>query len=156
MSPLKQYTRSRIVSINGNQIIASVCSTLILAYPIGVLSMMMGTHFMDIVLLSYILDACLDFGIFAVLHSLSHKDQIHRFIPSRALRRDLIRLQVHRIILAIIFFGVATSSHYWLLMQGYAGGKAFVISYLGSLVFTRIIHTLYGLKSGLFEPLSLK
>jgi hypothetical protein len=46
---------------------------------------------------------------------------------------------------------MAAPFHYALLNQGLGGVAAISISYFGTLAATRLVHTVIGLKTGLFE-----
>jgi len=142
---ISKYKKYRIIHINVNIIIASVVSILLAAYPVY-LTEMFTNDLILIAVISFLIDGIIDFGIFSFLHLL-----VSFHLPKWMLVKDLIQIQGHRIILSIVYFFVAVCSHIFLMMHGFERVFAFLLSYIFALIVTRTIHTVYGLKSGLFN-----
>ncbi len=144
--------KKRIININFNIFLASAVATLLAAYPVMVVSRM--NHSIAFILLSaFFIDALIDGLLFWGLHWYANyrNSQLQLFF------RDYGLLQGHRVFLAFLFFILATSTDYSLMVLfGFERAASFIFSYLTALIITRIVHTIYGLKTGLFEEKQLK
>jgi len=106
-----------------------------------------------IVLLSFFIDAIIDVFVFISLHLYVHKHHFDRMKPSKKILEDIFKIQGQRIILSGIYFIIAGGLHFLFLILGLERTIAFLISYLFALIITRSVHTIYGLKVGLFKPI---
>lgn len=145
------YFNSRIVNINLNILLAGFVSIACAGIIINLTAPYIeGARL--IVLFSFIVDACFDFGTFALLHTLVHKKSKPKpRRKKRALLKDIANIQGHRIVLSVVFSIIAIGGHLLLMRHGVDRTHAFVISYGVALVLVRILHTWYGIKSGLFD-----
>ncbi len=149
---LSKYRRNRLVNINTNVVIASVLGTALAAFPVHLTKMITHSE-LAIVAISFFIDGIFDVVIFMGLHILIHKEHIKGLKPSRAIIDDLLKIQSQRVVLSVIYLVFAIGGHYILLIFGVERTIAFIASYLGALVVSRSVHTLYGLKTGLFEKI---
>lgn len=137
--------KKRIVNINFNITLASLIATLLAAYPV----MLFASHgSMTFMLLSaFMIDAILDGAIFTILHKIANNHKNHKqFIL------DTGKIQFQRVILSIIFFVVAITLDYSLMHYlQFQRASSFLMSYTLALIVTRSMHTIYGLKTGLFK-----
>ncbi len=143
------YNKKRIIHINGNIIIASVVSTLIVALIIESAKSIM-VSMSAVVGVTAVLDMILDAGIFFTLHYLSSNyGKAH--IRNYFLAKDVVRIHGHRIFLSPLFYFIAVSTQSGLLMMHAGYGTSVIWAYLIALVITRYVHTVYGIKTGLFK-----
>ena len=75
MNLFEIYKKKRIVNINVNIIIASLASIFLALYPVY-LTKMIADSPRAIALISFGIDALIDFGIFIILHGFLNKKQI--------------------------------------------------------------------------------
>ncbi len=149
--PIK-YRNNRAININANIIISSVCATLIASYPVHLTKLLTDSIGM-IVMLSFLFDTTTDFFIFSGLHIITHKHHVKRFRLSKTITKDIYKIQVQRVFLAMLFFVIAASIQYNLLTAGIGRVPSFLAAYLTALIVARSVHTFYGYKTGLFDPI---
>lgn len=147
---MRKYLRKRIITINLSIILASLISILIAAYPVYLTKMFTNNEII-IVLFSFFIDAIIDFFIFFIFHLTFHVHLKNEKNFFNYFLKDTGKIQIQRIFLSIFFFIFSVGGHYSLLMFGFERTISFIISYLFALVLTRIIHTIYGIKTGLFK-----
>lgn len=152
---IKLYWSSRLVHINVNAIIAGILSILI-ATQFVYLTRHLTDHPFVIALLSYLFDGIIDFVIFAILHGIIYHSRVRRLSHAQTLASDLTLLQSHRLLLSVVTFSVSVGLHWALMHVGIERVSAFILAYAIGLVITRAVHTWYGLRIGLFEPLKFK
>lgn len=146
-----QYINSRIVHINVNIVLAGFFSMLIAA-PIIHLTTLYFHGDRTIALFSFLVDALLDFSAFSILHTfVSKKASPNHKLKRRHLFKDIAEIQGHRIVLSVVFAILAVGGHLFLMSKGLERTHAFFISYGIAIILVRIIHTWYGIKSGLFD-----
>jgi len=85
------------------------------------------------------------------LHGFVNNKKLRKASKIRIFANDILIIQKQRIVLTGIFFIFATGGHFILINLGILKTPAYIISYISSIFITRIIHTLYGLKTGLFD-----
>jgi hypothetical protein len=153
VSPLRRawalYQGRRVVHINVNIVLAGVVS---LALTSGVLALsrawIEGAAWVAVG--TAVVDGVFDVAVFALLHWLASR-RGWRFDAGRgSIVRDTARLQLHRFVLAPVFYLVSLGGHAGLMSSGLDRVPAAWIAYLGALLLTRTIHTVYGLRTGLF------
>jgi len=140
-----KYSSSRLVNINVNIIIASVLSIFISSFPVYFLKMI-TEEMVLIALFSFLIDSIIDISVFAFLHFLVNLKH-SKFLVAM----DFALIQGHRFVLAILYFFVAVGMHLLLMYLGVDNVFSFIASYFFALVVTRVTHTIYGLRTGLFE-----
>lgn len=141
-----RHYKKRIVNINSNIIIASLTSIFLAAYPVSLTKTFIDSM-VGLLLSAFLIDAIIDLGIFGTLHYVSNYTKKNR----KKFGRDLFTIQIHRAILSIIFFLIAVGLDFVLMVNGIERTASFVISYTIALIITRSIHTIYGLRKGIFK-----
>ena len=144
----KRYHRHRFYHINGNILAASLLSTGLTALLIEFLTswtLWIGI----IVVLTAVVDAIFDVLLYALFsyYSASHSGNVRMF----SFLHDLTRVQGHRIFLAPLYYACAVLLQSSFLMMGTRRSFSVLFAYLLALLFTRLLHTLYGLRTGLFD-----
>lgn len=146
-----RHYQKRIVNINLNILIASLAATIIAVYPVEFIAKHLNSM-SAIVLSAFIIDAGADFIVFVFLHRFAYKCN-----GKGCWIKDLTKIQGQRVILAILFFIISTSSDYIIMeLTNVSRGSSFLIAYTFALIVTRITHTIYGLKTGLFKENNIK
>ena len=159
------YQRKRVVNINVNVFLAGILSIAIAKYPIMLLSDVIGhEHKLKLSILAYVIDTTIDVLLYFGLHWIANHwrplkethivDKLTTPADSRTKNFlvDVGKVQAERIALVPIFAAIAISGM-WAL-QHFAELKpnwAFVIAFIVAMIITRIIHTVWGLKSGTFK-----
>lgn len=151
----KLYRENRLWNINGNIVIAGLLGTSLAVYPVYLTNQIVMSNFLAVIL-SFFIDAGLDFIIFVCLHLFVHRQHFKKYKPSKELVRDTYRIQMQRVYLSFIYFFIAVGGHYLLIENGLGRATAFFVSYIFALFLTRTIHTIHGKKKGLFEPIKSK
>ncbi len=163
----KLYQRKRVININVNIFLAGLIAIAIAKYPISVLSAMIGhEHKLVISVFSYALDTVIDVFVYFGLHWIANQwrpmkrldpepDQAdtdaHEPKPKKFLM-DAGKVQAERFALVPIFAVLATGGMWWLQRQYHVEpGWAFVIAFVFAMLVTRVIHTVWGYRSGTFR-----
>ena len=148
------YRTHRLIHINVNAVIAGIISIL-LSIPLVHLTTFITHNKFLIALLAYGIDGAIDSAIFATLHLILYSRGLRKFNLAKTLGKDLLLLQTHRTILALGTLSISFVLHLILLYFGMGRSLSFIIAYSVGLISTRIIHSIYGLRTGLFKPISL-
>ena len=159
------YQRKRVININVNVFLAGILSIALAKYPIMVLSGMIGhEHKLAISIMAYVIDTLIDVSLYFGLHWIANHwrplkethlvDKLTTPAESRTKNFlvDVGKVQAERIALVPIFAAIAISGM-WAL-QHFAEFKpnwAFVIAFIVAMIITRVIHTVWGLRSGTFK-----
>ena len=153
------YQRKRVININANIFITGLFSIVISIYPVKLLSGMIGhEHELLISVLAYIIDTTIDVFIYFGFHWLANhwkpfEDKPESSSSSKTMDflRDAGRVQFERFVLAPLFALLSISAT-WALQQfaDMDPGWAFALAFIVAMCITRIIHTIWGYKSGLF------
>ncbi|MBL4698258.1 MAG: hypothetical protein JKX70_05430 [Phycisphaerales bacterium] len=153
------YQRKRVININANIFITGLISIAISIYPVKLLSGMIGhEHELLISVLAYIIDTTIDVFIYFGFHWIANhwkpfEDKSENSSSSKAMDflRDAGRVQFERFVLAPLFAFLSISAT-WALQQfaDMDPGWAFALAFIVSMCITRIIHTIWGYRSGLF------
>jgi len=161
----KLYQRKRVININVNVFVAGLFSIAIAKYPVAVISGIIG-HEQKLLIsfLAYAIDTIIDILIYFGLHWIANHwrplkeshlvDKVTT--PAESKTRNFLvdvgKVQAERIALVPIFALVAISGM-WAL-QHFASTQpkwAFVIAFIVAMLITRIIHTVWGYRSGTFK-----
>ncbi len=161
----KLYQRKRVININVNVFVAGLFSIAIAKYPVAVISGMIGhEQKLLISVLAYAIDTVIDILIYFGLHWIANHwrplKQSHLVdkvtTPAESRTRNFLldvgKVQAERIALVPIFALIAISGM-WAL-QHFASTQpkwAFVIAFIVAMLITRIIHTIWGYKTGTFK-----
>ncbi|QKK08045.1 MAG: hypothetical protein HND58_07565 [Planctomycetota bacterium] len=155
------YQRKRIVNINLN-ILASGLLAVILAKPLVVLvgNWIGPERLLSVTLAAGAVDMVVDVIIYYALHWFANhwnppwkraRDARHK----RSFFRDASVVQFERAILSPLYYLVAMGLMYALQHRGMAHGWAFVVGFASGLLVTRVVHTVWGMRSGRFLDLTL-
>jgi len=161
----KFYQRKRVVNINLNIFVAGLISIAIAKYPVMLLSGWIGhEHKLLISILAYIVDTTIDIFVYFGLHWIAnHWRPHHPSVAEAALElpiesrtkkflMDAGRVQAERFALVPIFALVATGGMF--ALQHFADIKpdwAFVFAFIVAMIVTRVVHTLWGYRTGTFR-----
>ena len=161
------YQRKRVVNINVNVFVAGLMSIAIAKYPIMLLSDLIGhEHKFKLSVLAYVIDTVIDVGLYFGLHWIANHWRPEReskikdtsTTPSESHTKkflvDVGRVQAERFALVPIFALIAMGGM-WAL-QHYSDFKpdwAFVVSFIAAMLVTRVIHTVWGYRTGAFKDI---
>ena len=151
MHPLSMYARSRVFHINLNAIISGIVSLIISAQIVYTTNYFIRAQW-AVVLFSYVVDGLIDFLVFAGLHMVLYHVRSGAWSFSPHLAKDIMALQSQRWVLTVAGFIVSAGLHYLLIDIGFGRTRGFIIAYAVSLLIMRTVHTVYGLRKGVFEP----
>lgn len=141
--------KRRIVNINCNIIFAAVFSSIATAICIWLLTEYLFTFEYPkkiIVVATLLIDLVFDVIIYFVLHYYSNQFRGNM----KAFYADATLIQFQRAMLSPILYIIAVSTQYYLLLRGVTPWITVFIAYGIAVFITRIIHTIYGLRTGLF------
>lgn len=149
------YQRKRILNINLNIVLAGLLAILIAKYPVLLMSRWIGAeHKLINSLLAGVIDAVADALIYFLLHWVANHCKPASDKPpglARNFWRDASLVQVERLILTPPFYVVAVGGMYGLQHAGITASWSFVYSFTAAIILTRIIHTIWGLRTGRFK-----
>lgn len=145
------YQARRVVHINVNLVVAAVLS---MAATSGVLAA--TRPWLDgavgVAAFTAVVDGVLDVVAFAALHAwVSRRGWDRLQTQHGSLVGDTARLQMHRFVLAPLFYVVSVGGHGLLVSAGVDRIVGAWVAYMGALMLTRTLHTTYGLRHGLFD-----
>ncbi len=151
------YQRSRIFNINFNVVAAGLLAILIAKMPVAYVSDWIGhEHKLWITLAAAAIDMVVDVLIYYGLHWLanhwrppSRRPKIRK--SNRAFFKDATLIQFERAILSPLYYIVAGGLMYILQHQGIKPSWAFVWAFASGIFVTRIVHTIWGLRTGRFR-----
>src|SRR5262245_22614346 len=138
---LKRYKTNRFWNINANIVLADLVSTVGTALIIDAVRIRLPTK-LTIVAVTALVDGTLSLTLFAILHSFANR--------SRGIG-DLVRVQIHRWVLSPLHYLVGATLQLVLLTAGVRAGITVVVAYVTSMVLVRTVHSLYGMRTGLFR-----
>jgi hypothetical protein len=153
------YQRKKVINVNVNVALAGLLAIALAKLPVAWVSEWIGPeHRIAIVIITALIDGVADFIIYFVLHWLANHwkpfkprteaEKAHHAKKDNFFR-DASVIQFQRYMLSPIFYVIAVGGH-WALME-FAGVRhswAFVFAYTVAILVTRIIHTIWGLRSG--------
>ncbi|MDF1809853.1 MAG: hypothetical protein P1U42_09175 [Phycisphaerales bacterium] len=154
------YQRKRVVNINLNILAAGLLSIAIAKFPVMYISNWIGPeHKFWISVIAYVLDTTIDVILYYGLHWLANQWNPRGNLPKKSDRpkhrkflQDATRIQAERMALVPIFMLIAMGGM-WAL-QHYmqvSASWAFVYAFVAAMLFTRVIHTFWGYRSGTFK-----
>ena len=157
------YQRKRVININANVIIAGLGSTFIVVGLIWFIKHPMGVAWPTwaYTAFSVITDIILDVAMFAALHWIANfwrplkgktereKMQLGAAAPPHL--QDTARVQLERMVLSPLYYAIAASGTELLQRMGMHPSFAVLIAYPVGLLVTRILHTIWGYRSGTFH-----
>lgn len=151
------YQRSRVFNINFNVIAAGLLAILVAKFPVAVVSNWIGPeHKFLITLCAAAIDMVADVLLYYGLHWLanhwtpaSRRPKVRR--SKRAFFKDASLIQFERAILSPLYYLVAGGLMYLLQHQGIRASWAFVLGFASGIIVTRVVHTIWGLRTGRFK-----
>ena len=159
------YQRKRVVNINVNVFVAGLLSIAIAKYPVMLISAMIGhEHKLLISIVAYVIDTVIDVCLYFGLHWIANHwrplKETHLVdkltMPAESRTRNFLvdvgKVQAERFALVPIFALIAISGMW--AIQHFAHSKpnwAFVIAFIIAMLITRVIHTIWGYRSGTFQ-----
>ena len=159
------YQRKRVVNINLNIFVAGMIAIAIAKYPVMLISDWVGhEHKLLISVLAYLVDTSVDIFIYFGLHWVAnhwkpHARQTSEYIaPStdgskaKKFLLDAGKVQAERFALVPIFAAIAMGGM-WAIqhLTSIEPDWAFVIAFIVAMLCTRVIHTIWGYRSGTFR-----
>jgi len=141
MNWVTRYKTSRVWNINANIVLADLLSTAITAAVMDAEHARFATR-LGVVGGTSLLDGAISLIVFVSLH---------RYTNATRGLGDLVRVQIHRWVLSPLHYVIGASLQYLLLAAGVRVGVTVLVAYLTSVALMRTIHTIYGMRSGLFR-----
>jgi len=157
------YQRKRVININVNVIAAGVVSTLMVSAILWLLHDVLELDWPTWAYTGFgvVADVALDVGLFVALHWLANHWRPIRARTSREHRElhavapphlaDTAQVQLERIIISPLYYILAAAGTEGLQRLGVHPSWATLEGYIASLCVTRVIHTLWGLRSGSYQ-----
>ena len=159
------YQRKRVVNINVNVFVAGLLAIAVVKYPVALISGLIGhEHKMLISGIAYAMDTLIDVSLYFGLHWIAnHWRPVKQSglvesltTPGKSRTKNFLvdvgRVQAERFALVPIFAFIAMGGMY--ALQHYSSVKpdwAFVIAFIVAMLVTRVIHTIWGYRSGTFR-----
>lgn len=150
------YQRKRVVNINVNILASGILAVAIAKLPVSWIGEWIGPERkLTITLAAGAIDIAVDVIIYYGLHWLANHwsppwQRERNAKPRRSFFKDASLIQFERAILAPLYYAIAMSLMYLLQHQGIRHSWAFVIGFIAGLIVTRILHTVWGLRTGRF------
>lgn len=156
----KLYQRKRVININVNILAAGLISIALTKFPIHWISAWIGEdQKFYISVIAYALDTTMDFLVYFALHWLANHWNPHGHHPEtdqktklKKFAKEATRVQAERIALVPVFMLLSMGGMY--ALQRFAEISAswsFVIAFISAMLVTRVIHTIWGFKTGTFK-----
>lgn len=157
------YQRKRVININANVIIAGIGSTILVVALIWMLKLVFGTSWPSwgYTAFSVVADIVLDVTIFAMLHLLANhwrpfkgrteKEKLQLGAAAPPHLEDTAKVQLERMILSPLYYLIAALGTESLQRFGLHPAWAVAVAYPFGLLITRILHTIWGFKTGTFH-----
>lgn len=151
------YQRSRVFNINFNVVAAGLLAILIAKYPVALVSTWIGPeHKFLITICAAVLDMIADVLLYYGLHWLanhwrpaSRRPKVRK--SRRAFFKDATLIQFERAILSPLYYVIAGGLMYLLQHMGIKPSWAFVWGFASAIIVTRIVHTIWGYRTGRFK-----
>ncbi|MFN0131377.1 MAG: hypothetical protein ACKVW3_02405 [Phycisphaerales bacterium] len=150
MALLARLYARRIVNINVNIVAAGILAMLLTIVPVSLTRTLGLDKPWTIMVVTFVSDVIFDVGIYYFLHWLAnhwprvpwakHKDPNHAHLTYF---RDATIVQVERMVLGPVFYGVAAFLLHYCLAAGFHREVAAIIALCTGLATTRVIHTVY-------------
>ncbi|HZW09766.1 MAG TPA: hypothetical protein VFF69_07675 [Phycisphaerales bacterium] len=157
------YQRKRVININANIVASGLLAIVIAKHPVHLVGEAIGADRKILVTLAAgAIDMFVDVAIYYALHWIAnHWHPRWKKSAKRAHKRsffhDASLIQFERAILSPLYYLVAMGLMYalqrWALIEDHSW--AFVIGFVTGIVVTRVVHTIWGLRSGRFADLPL-
>jgi hypothetical protein len=157
------YQRKRVVNINANIVASGLLAVVIAKYPVYLVGEAIGReHRFLITLAAGAIDMVVDIAIYYALHWIANhwhpswKKSAKRK-HKRSFFHDASLIQFERAILSPLYYVIAMGLMYelqrWGLIESHSW--AFVVGFTAGIVVTRVVHTMWGMRTGRFADLPL-
>lgn len=156
----KLYQRKRIVNINVNILVAGLISIALTKFPIHWISIWIGEDKKFLIsVIAYILDTIMDVFVYYALHWFAnhwnprgHHPEIDQRSKYKKFAKEATRVQAERAALVPVFMLVAMGGMWALQKYGdIRASWAFVFAFIAAMLVTRVIHTIWGYRTGTFD-----
>ena len=153
------YQRKRIINVNLNIIASGLLAVVVAKYPVELVGNWIGpTRLLAVTLAAGGVDMVVDVFIYYALHWFANHwsppwKRLRRAKPRRSFFRDASVVQFERAILSPLYYLIAMGLMYALQHRGMSHGWAFVAGFASGLLVTRVVHTVWGLRTGRFIDL---
>ncbi|MCH7790811.1 MAG: hypothetical protein IID31_00820 [Planctomycetes bacterium] len=152
------YQQRRIVNINVNIVFAGLLAMGLTLFPVHLTRRFGIDAEIAITLITIVFDMTFDVVIYYALHWMANHwrpFRLRRDRPSpprrhRAFFADATLVQFERVLLAPLYYAISGGLQFTLLKLDVERELAFVMGVLVGITVTRVIHTLWGLRSGTF------
>lgn len=150
------YQRKRIININANILAAGLLAVILAKYPVVFVGRLIGEeHKFLITLAAGGIDIVFDVILYYALHWVANHwtppwKRDRTTTPGRRFFRDASLIQFERAILSPLYYTIAMGSMYALQHRGWSHGWAFFTAFACGLLVTRVVHTVWGLRTGRF------
>ena len=150
------YQRKRIVNVNANIIASGLLAVAVAKYPVHVVGALIGEQrLLTITFAAGAIDMVVDVFLYYALHWLANHwnppwKRKPRPRPKRSFFHDATLVQFERAILSPVYYLVAMSLMYTLQLRGMRHSWAFVTAFASGLLVTRVLHTVWGVRTGRF------
>ncbi|MBK7405503.1 MAG: hypothetical protein IPJ41_12950 [Phycisphaerales bacterium] len=150
------YQRKRVININANIIASGLLAVAVAKYPVLLIGRYIGEqHRLVITFAAGGIDMFVDVLLYYALHWIANHwnppwKRKPRPKPKRSFFHEASLVQFERAILSPIYYLVAMGLMYYLQIRGLGHSWAFVIGFASGLVVTRVLHTIWGVRSGRF------
>lgn len=150
------YQRKRVININANILASGLLAVVVAKFPVEIVGRLIGgEHKFLITLAAGAMDMVVDVVIYYALHWVANHwrppwKRAGKPKPGRSFFHDASLIQFERAILSPLYYLIAMSLMYWLQYLGWGHGWAFVTAFASGLLVTRVVHTVWGLRSGRF------
>ncbi len=151
----RQYAR-RIVNVNVNILLANVLALGLTAIAVHYSRWIGDDQKWLIVWFTFGVDLVLDVLIYFGLHWMANHwprrlwqapKELMEDTPKPSFFKDATTVQLQRMALSFLFYGIAVGGQKWLLIQGHDRVLAQVAGYGAAIVTTRVLHTLWMLRN---------
>lgn len=157
------YQRKRVLNINANIVASGLLAILIAKYPVYLVGKAIGReHRFLITLAAGAIDMVVDIAIYYALHWIANHwhpswKKTARRQHKRTFFHDASLIQFERAILSPLYYVIAMGLMYalqrWDVVESHSW--AFVIGFATGIVVTRVVHTIWGIRTGRFADLPL-
>lgn len=150
------YQRKRIININVNIIFAGMLALGFALIPVHYTRAWGISNQLAITAIGLTFDVIFDVAIFYALHWIANHwnpwwSRGKPKKPSRAYFRDATLIQFERALFAPLYYMISSGVNYSLQRAGMERELAFACGSIIGIAITRVLHTLWGLKTGRFK-----
>jgi hypothetical protein len=164
---LNFYQRHPLISTNLNILASGVLAIMLAKWPVQWVSNWIGEGYNGLkVVLAALIDAAFDGAVYLVLHWIANHwrpygchDEVDLHEQKswwRKYIRSVSGIQLERLFLFPVFYGTAMGGMYALMhFDIMREGWAFALAFFVAICVTRIVHTIYWIKTGRFRTIKI-